>query len=68
MKKHFFILLLIIGSITSNAQRIGIPQSELKIVNDAMLKYGRLLFLLSSSYVDTVNVQDLSEKMIGKLL
>ncbi|MGL5959750.1 MAG: S41 family peptidase [Bacteroidales bacterium] len=68
MKKSLFILLLITGSFAVNAQKLSVSQSELKLVNDVMLKYGRLLFLLSSSYVDTVNIQALSEKMISKLL
>ncbi|MDR1415866.1 MAG: S41 family peptidase [Prevotellaceae bacterium] len=61
MKKKIAILLLSIAAHSVYAQ-------PLQKVNDAMFKFGRLMYYLSTSYVDTVDVDDLTEKAVIKAL
>ncbi|MDR0414110.1 MAG: S41 family peptidase [Prevotellaceae bacterium] len=61
MKKRLAILLLLLAACSAHAQ-------PLQKVNEAMFKFGRLMYYLSSSYVDTVNIDDLTEKAVIKVL
>ncbi|MDR1023173.1 MAG: S41 family peptidase [Prevotellaceae bacterium] len=61
MKKKLAILLLSVAVHSAYAQ----PTQQ---VNEAMFKFGRLMYYLSASYVDTVNINGLTEKAVIKVL
>jgi carboxyl-terminal processing protease len=61
MKKKLAVLLLCVTVYSVNAQ----PSPK---INEAMFKFGRFMYYLSSSYVDTVSVEQLTEKAIIKVL
>ncbi|MDR3367311.1 MAG: S41 family peptidase [Prevotellaceae bacterium] len=61
MKKKIAVLLLCFAAYSVNAQ-------ALQQINETMLKFGRFIYYLSSSYVDTVSIEQLTEKAIIKVL
>ncbi|MDR0688010.1 MAG: S41 family peptidase, partial [Prevotellaceae bacterium] len=61
MKKKLALLLFSLAAHSMYAQPLYKSQ-------EAMLKFGRFIYYLSSSYVDTVNVDDLTEKAVIKVL
>lgn len=61
MKKRIAILLLCAAACSVSAQP---PQQ----IEKMMFKFGRFIYYLASSYVDTVNVEQLTEKALIKVL
>ncbi len=61
MKKLLSLTLLLSAALTLQAQ-------PLKDVNESMFKFGRFIYYLSTSYVDTVNISKLTEDAIIKVL
>ncbi|MDR2814013.1 MAG: S41 family peptidase [Prevotellaceae bacterium] len=61
MKKKLALLLLCLAAYSVRAQS---PQA----INETVFKFGRFIYYLSSSYVDTVNIEKLTEDAIIKVL
>ncbi|MDR3188555.1 MAG: S41 family peptidase [Prevotellaceae bacterium] len=61
MRKKIATLLLCLAVYSVSAQ-------PLPKVNEAMFKFGRFMYYLASSYVDTVSVDQLTEKAVIKVL
>ncbi|MDR0712219.1 MAG: S41 family peptidase [Prevotellaceae bacterium] len=66
MKKKLAVLLLCLAAHSLHAQPT--PAQPMQKINEAIFKFGRFIYYLSSSYVDTVNVDNLTEKAIIDVL
>jgi len=62
MKKIFALCILLASALALHAQQ------NLQQVNENMFKFGRFIYYLSSSYVDTVDINKLTETAIIKVL
>ena len=66
MKKVFLTCILLGSALGLRAQALN--AQALQQVNENMFKFGRFMYYLSSSYVDTVNIDKLTETAIVKVL